>query len=455
MTTNPTRRGARRAASVLAAALIATTGALAAPQPALADEPPPRPVLVCEPGLCVLDPAGTDSDGDGWSDADETSAGYDPADPDSHPVVLQMIDLWLGGGLRPEGPGLREVVVLPETAPDGSSLDRPITSGPAPQRKDAMTRLGLTDGRISGLDTSNGLRAVLDLAGASSKGGRVPVIVGGVDVSTIGTIFEFDRGFADGSAVAVWDRGGRSGSMQLDPPTIGRDGSVAVTLAVTETTRGKDGSTTTTESTTVGSSTPGGASSSVTMSTTTTKNAKGEVTSTSTSTTETRVDPKGNKTVTVKTTTETKEGEATVTTESTTETTTDAKGKVTSKKCTPEPCAGMSSGELDPAPGYVPGQLVAATPELTRYLELRLGGGSTTKGGTPVLSPDSTPSWPLYSRLNPGTVHVDPSNDLVWAVDLPPVPDYDAVGGNVTFVPGVNHPDTTCVPSTAAPCPAR
>ena len=104
-------------------------------------------------------------------------------------------------------------------------------------------------------------------------------------------------------------------------------------------------------------------------------------------------------------------------------------------------------------PVYTPGQVVVATPELSRALAVRLGS-YTRKGDTPVADGDPTPSWPLYSELNPGTVYVDPDNDMVWGVDISAVPDPDRFGGNVTFVPGVNHPDTTCIPSTSTPCPA-
>lgn len=453
MTTANRRTTARRASSVLTAALVATgltatTGA----SPAHAADPPLRPVLVCEPGVCILDASGRDSDGDGWSDADETSAGYDPKDPASHPSVLQMIDVWVRGEVRPDGFGLREVVVLPETAPDGSALDGKIT-GIGPERKDAMTRLGLTNDRLAGLDTSNGLRAVLDLGGARTNAGSVPVYVGGVELSTIGIVYSSSTGHADGSADAVWVLGGKSGSMHLDPPYVDPNGSVSTTIHVqTTTTDPKTGGSTSTETDSAGTSHPNGSAASLTITTTEKKDPNGKVVSTTKTETTTIVASDGTKTETTKTTTTEQNGEGTVTTESSSTTVTDKDGKVVKKTCSPSPCE-MTGTEIDPAPQYVPGQVVVATPEQSRALEVRLGG-YTRKGETPVLDSDSTPSWPLYSRLNPGTILVDPNNDMVWGVELSAVPDVDKFGGNVTFAPGVNHPDTTCIPSVTTPCPS-
>ena len=442
----------RRTAMILGAAL-GSTGLIvtAGIAPAQAADPPLRPLLVCEPGVCVLDASGRDSDGDGWSDADERSTGYDPHDPASHPSVLQMIDVWVRGEVRPDGFGLREVVVLPQTAPDGSALDGKIT-GIGPERKDAMTRLGLTNDRLKGIDTTNGLRAVLDLGGAKTAAGTVPVIVGGVEVSTIGIVYSSSTGHADGSADAVWMLGGKSGSMHLDPPYVDEKGSASTTVHVQTTTKELSGGSTRTETDSArhlprerqrsiahhqhdGEEGPRRQGASRRRrrrrrrpSPRTGRRPRPRRRRPPSRTARARSPPSRAKTVT------------------------DKDGKVVKKTCSPDPC-GMSGTEIDPTPQYVPGQVVVATPEQSRALEVRFGG-YTHKGETPVLGSDSTPSWPLYSRLNPGTILVDPNNDMVWGVDLSAVPDFDKFGGNVTFAPGVNHPDTKCIPSKTTPCPA-
>lgn len=147
--------------------------------------PPPGPLIACQNSVCLLTPAGIDSDGDGFSDEDEIAAGSDPNDATSRPLILKLIDGWRTGQMMPAEGGFREVVVLPEKTPDGETIGKNALPK-IPGRKDAMERLGLTDGRLAGLDLSNGARAVLDLAaGLKSGGTEVPVRVGGINISLI------------------------------------------------------------------------------------------------------------------------------------------------------------------------------------------------------------------------------------------------------------------------------
>jgi hypothetical protein len=140
-------------------------------------------VLACGQGLCLLNASGTDSDGDGFSDADEEAAGTDPKDPASHPSILQIIHGYLDLGLRPDGFPLREVIVLPTTTPDGKALSGDVF-GDWPQRKDAMTRLGLAHPMLAEILGEDPVRAVVDL-GSTNQAGRPPVRVSGIDAGLL------------------------------------------------------------------------------------------------------------------------------------------------------------------------------------------------------------------------------------------------------------------------------
>jgi hypothetical protein len=145
--------------------------------------PPQGPVFVCQNGVCIFNPSAADTDGDGFSDVDERLAGTNPRDPKSHPSVLKLIKIWHKGvpGLRTSP--FREVIVLPVTAPNGTTIGRsPIPA--LPGRKDALAALGLTAPFLGGRDVSNGLRAVLNLRTPSTK---LPATmrVSGIDIRLI------------------------------------------------------------------------------------------------------------------------------------------------------------------------------------------------------------------------------------------------------------------------------
>lgn len=112
----------------------------------------------CEQGICLRYAAIrqakwlADTDGDGFPDADERAAGTDPYDAASHPAVLDLLAL----AAHQELPSFREqfaqIVVLPETAPDGTALGARTSLAAltealgalAPSRKDGLERLGIS-----------------------------------------------------------------------------------------------------------------------------------------------------------------------------------------------------------------------------------------------------------------------------------------------------------------------
>lgn len=140
------------AATGIAAALLALTGLHGSPAAATGSGGP----LHCDGGVCLrydsLVLAEDDVDGDGFTDADENAAGTDPRDPTSHPAVLDVLEM-VGAEKLPsfEG-GLSEVVVLPETLPDGTKLTdqagleslAAALGGLAPSRAEGLGRLGIS-----------------------------------------------------------------------------------------------------------------------------------------------------------------------------------------------------------------------------------------------------------------------------------------------------------------------
>ncbi len=439
-------------------AVVLAAAVLAVPAPAQA-APPPGPLLVCQQGVCLLNASGVDSDGDGWSDADEQAAGTDPNDSTSHPQILQILDGFLDHGIRPEGFALREVIVLPSTAPDGSSLTSDLFAF-GPQRAGALGRLGLTHPLLSGLSSDNGVRAVIDTAGTGSTGGP-PVMVGGMDISLISSIFRVHEEprkpvtthHADGSvSTFAPGKGSDFGFAVVAADTTGPNGETITSHSSLSQVSGPHGAVFSIETTRHVTATDG-TSVTTTHTAHTYKDSSGKVTETTASVFTTQVNPDGSKVDTFALTVTNRTGETTTTV---TTTTTNTDGEVTGSTttCTGVNCPTRESGEIDSTPVFVAGSTITATPELTRRLEV-LAGRYTNQGDTPVeIGPDDEPEPPQYSPLNPGVIYVDPSNDAVWWSPQPSVPDPDEVGGNVTVVRGHVPPELHCLPTQQLPCPS-
>ena len=131
----------------LASAVLLALGSISAVPSAHAEDPVLRHVRVCDTSLCYSAWNVVDSDGDGYSDADEVVAGTDPYDSDSHPSLPLIVEM-IGAQLLPTFEfGVGRVTVRPaelqaelEARGGGES---PLAALPLGERKDGMSRLGL------------------------------------------------------------------------------------------------------------------------------------------------------------------------------------------------------------------------------------------------------------------------------------------------------------------------
>lgn len=159
--------------------------------------PPNGPVFTCQNSVCVFNPSATDSDGDGFSDADEVLAGTNPYNAKSRPPVLNLIKIWKKGKPGLKGNPFREIIVLPETAPNGKAIGRaPIPDMPG--RKDALAALGLNNVFLGKRDLSNGLRVAMNIS-TPAKQMPATMRVGGIDIRLI----EADGGSGSSGVVPV------------------------------------------------------------------------------------------------------------------------------------------------------------------------------------------------------------------------------------------------------------
>jgi len=222
---NSRRTGARHRAPIIAATVagLAIAGAVAAPARAEGGEKLVLHPMVCtSEGVCLAYTALlADSDGDGIADIDEELAGTSPQEWSSAPAVDELTAVIGTGALPSFELGFSEVIVLPETLPDGAPLIRDAASALA-GRTSALERMGVTGTLLEqyGLDLGTGV--VLDQAADAvgmhlDKDGR-PVRDGGQPVQKrVG-------GIALGWISAGADGGvGEDDGKPVDTPAFGTD----------------------------------------------------------------------------------------------------------------------------------------------------------------------------------------------------------------------------------------
>lgn len=213
-------RRATIAGLVTSTAALVGVGALLPGSPATAGGSGAGGWIHCQESLCVryAPLSGSemllDSDGDGYSDADERATGTDPYDPGSHPGVPELVATIAHGELPSFERQFTEVLVLPEKAPDGTMLGGATTLASltealgalAPSRKDAMSRLGISGDLLSQFGVT-GADVVSMVAGPPTKSGTqtFDVRVGGIAIGLIS---------AD-SGTGVWRQKNEDGSTRV------------------------------------------------------------------------------------------------------------------------------------------------------------------------------------------------------------------------------------------------
>ena len=400
----------------------------------------------CQLGICLIymEPY-LDTDGDGFSDADERAAGTDPFDRDSYPSIKQLTRLIVANELPSYRHGMSELVVLPTTTPDGRTFLPPAWTV---DRKSALERLGLTDAKLQtlGLAGTSGFRIQLEHPSSASE--SVPFTgfrVGGIPISLISDsngsgltakqkdfMFSLANSRSEGEGTKMKDfefRTFKTGGVTLDivwpsgdqiQVAITRPGQVKITKNDNDLTSSSietitikdskgndganvreeishtvydDGSKTDYVSTTTSLNRPDGSGYVNRQTTTTTTDKDGKLVSKNTVETTVTKDADGSKETTVKTT-----------------------------KCLgDDPCtttAEVKAGLYDPE---VAGTMVVPTlAEMKKVVEAR-GGSNTTPG--PVQDGPVLNTWPIvrYGGLSPLIIHLDPDYQSFLATGTPRV----------------------------------
>jgi len=168
MQQNDMRRPIARRRAVLAAtafAGFAIAGAFVAPAHAEDGERlVVHPMICSQEGVCLAYAALlADKDQDGIADIDEEAAGTDPADWGSAPKVDELT-AYIGKGALPSFElGFSEVIVLPETLPDGTPLIKDAAAALA-GRTSALERMGVAGKLLDQYGFDLGAGVVLDQA---------------------------------------------------------------------------------------------------------------------------------------------------------------------------------------------------------------------------------------------------------------------------------------------------
>ncbi|TQJ30436.1 hypothetical protein [Microbacterium sp. SLBN-146] len=199
-----TRRLSRRSRSarrgVAPVAVLAAAAMCVIAVPAAASDTDDEHVLwpfVCSvDGVCLAMTATlADSDGDGIVDIDEEVLGTDLSAAASAPRVEELVSVVGKGALPSFEMGFSEVIVIPETLPDGTRL---VPEGPSAGRESTLARLGIDESVLKGfgLDVPGGF-AVDSVLGAlgitlgkdgrpvKKEGSPVGKRIGGVGVGEI------------------------------------------------------------------------------------------------------------------------------------------------------------------------------------------------------------------------------------------------------------------------------
>lgn len=180
----------------LSAALSAAIALTALAGTAQAKDETLRHVRLCDASYCYYAWNVVDSDGDGVCDADELVAGTDPHDAHSRPAP-EIIATLVGKQMLPSFEfGLGKVILYPEKLQETIEAGQqdPLATFPVGQRKDAMTRLGLSAELMAahGIEVGDGFTLVQEF---DTKGGAPYRRVGGMDISLISAGDDEDGGW--------------------------------------------------------------------------------------------------------------------------------------------------------------------------------------------------------------------------------------------------------------------